>query len=91
MHALFLFIDGLSWTRTSLGESGRVQTIYNNQEIQEPFKSSGRYIQSSKVTPNGFLESTLKITNLQRTDIAEYACIWGSSSASGQFVLDVIG
>lgn len=83
--------DGLTWQRKSLGASGRVQTVYQDGIIQQPFMSTQRYIQVNTMTPDGFLESQLTITNLQRTDIAEYSCVWGNDGIHGEFVLDVIG
>lgn len=81
----------LMWTRKSLGPSGLVQTVYENQEVQPLFLSTGRYQLTNTVSAEGLLQSTLRIANLQRTDIAEYSCVWGGSSLSGGFILDVIG
>ncbi|XP_067929104.1 uncharacterized protein [Watersipora subatra] len=84
-------LAGLRWIRRSLGPSGREQMVFTDGQIQEPFRGTGRYVESNMVTADDLLKSTLTITNLQRTDIAEYACVLGSGSVAGEFVLDVIG
>lgn len=85
-----LLLDDAIWQRRSLGDKKMVQTVVEGAEVQAPFHSTDRYSEVHSMTGDGYLESKLTITNLQRTDVAEYSCMYNGSSV-GAFKLDVIG
>ena len=81
--------------RKSLGSSNQEQTLSTNNMLESAFSYSDRFNSTTSYNDTAGSTSTiLTISNLHRSDIAEYSCVWSAGSAdtvTGGFTLDVIG
>ena len=81
--------------RKSLGSSNQEQTLSTNDTLGSAFSYSDRFNSTTSFNDTaGSTRAILTISNLHRSDIAEYSCVWSAGSSdtvTGRFTLDVIG
>lgn len=86
---LWHFIDDLKWQRISLGSQNDTRVLYENSKFQQPFLRTGRYSERHQTT-DSYVQSQIKISNIQKTDVGDYNCI-AKDDDVGTFRVDVIG